>query len=62
LLALPARSGASAFGGTAAGSKLVAKVASFRSGTIGAGARSASGPKSSFATAASMSSMPSRCV
>ena len=38
----------------AAGSKLVAKVAFFRSGTTGAGARSASGPKSSLATAARM--------
>src|SRR5712672_3232779 len=56
------RSGASSFGFWAAGSKLVAKVAAFLSGTTGAGARSSSGPKSSLATAARMSSMPSTCV
>src|SRR5216684_4802726 len=61
-LTLSGRSEASSFGKMAAGSKLVAKVPFFRSGTTGAGARSSNGPKSSFATAARMSSMPSTCV
>src|SRR5256885_7906587 len=53
-------SGASSFGKVAAGSKLVAKVSIFRIGTTGAGARSASGPESSLATAARISLLRQR--